>query len=167
VRAGDSGYEAARIGWNRLYPRYPEAIVFCCDTEDVVNAVKWAGEEGIALRARSGRHNLEGWSCIDGGLVIDVSRMKSVAIDETARTATVGTGLTQKETVPALGHRGFVIPTGSDGGRRPRRCGLRRRLRITHPQFGIGVRQPAGCGGRGGRRLALGEGHRGHRAQQL
>jgi hypothetical protein len=40
VRPGDPGYEAARIGWNRLYSRYPETIVFCCQTEDVVNAVK-------------------------------------------------------------------------------------------------------------------------------
>lgn len=115
VRAGDPGYEAARIGWNRLYSRYPEAIVFCTNTQDVVNAVEWAREEGIALRARSGRHSLDGWSSIDGGLVVDVSRMKSIAIDETARTATVGTGLTQQETVPALGQRGFVIPTGSEG----------------------------------------------------
>lgn len=60
VRPGDSGYEQARVGWNRLYSRYPEAIVFCCDTQDVVNAVCWAREEGIALRARSGRHSLEG-----------------------------------------------------------------------------------------------------------
>lgn len=52
VRAGDSGYEAARVGWNRLYSRYPEAIVFCRDAQDVVNAVKLAREEGIALRAR-------------------------------------------------------------------------------------------------------------------
>lgn len=116
VRAGDSGYEAARVGWNRLYSRYPEAIVFCCDTQDVVHAVRWARTEGIALRARSGRHSLEGWSSIDGGLVVDVSRMKSIVIDETARTATVGTGLTQKETVAALGQRGFVVPTGSEGG---------------------------------------------------
>ena len=65
----------------------------------MLNAVEWAREEGIALRARSGRHSLEGWSSLDGGLVIDVSRMKSVEIDETARTATVGTGLTQTETV--------------------------------------------------------------------
>jgi FAD/FMN-containing dehydrogenase len=97
-------------------PGYPEAVVFCRDTHDVVNAVRWAREEGIALRARSGRHSLDGWSSLDGGLVVDVSRMKSVTIDETAQTATVGTGLTQKETVPALGHRGFVIPTGSEGG---------------------------------------------------
>jgi FAD/FMN-containing dehydrogenase len=41
VRTGDDGYEAARVGWNRLYSRYPDAIVFCSDTEDVVNAVKW------------------------------------------------------------------------------------------------------------------------------
>lgn len=116
VRAGDPGYEAARLGWNRLYSRYPEAIVFCADTQDVVNAMSWAREQGIALRARSGRHSLDGWSCLDGGVVIDVSRMKSVAIDEQAGTATVGTGLTQKEVVPALGERGFVIPTGSEGG---------------------------------------------------
>ena len=116
VRAGDPGYEAARIGWNRLYSRYPEAIVFCSSTQDVVNAVEWARREGVALRARSGRHSLEGWSSLDGGLVIDVSRMKSVEINETARTATVGTGLTQNEVVGALGKRGFVIPTGSEGG---------------------------------------------------
>jgi FAD/FMN-containing dehydrogenase len=42
--------------------------------------------------------------------------MKSVSIDEVAGTATVGTGLTQKEAVPVLGQRGFVIPTGSEGG---------------------------------------------------
>jgi FAD/FMN-containing dehydrogenase len=46
VRAGGPGYEAARISWNRLYSRYPEAIVFCSDAQDVVNAVKWAREEG-------------------------------------------------------------------------------------------------------------------------
>ncbi|MFE3293007.1 FAD-binding oxidoreductase [Rhodococcus sp. NPDC059234] len=116
VRAGDPAYEAARIGWNRFYSRYPEAIVFCRDTQDVVNAVRWARKEGIALRARSGRHSLDGWSSVDGGLVVDVSRMKGLAIDEGARTATVGTGLTQRETVAALGERGFVVPTGSEGG---------------------------------------------------
>ncbi|TJZ74359.1 FAD-binding oxidoreductase [Rhodococcus oryzae] len=116
VRPGDPGYEAARVGWNRLYSRYPEAIVFCCDAHEVINAVEWAREEGIALRARSGRHSLEGWSSLDGGLVVDVSRMKDVEIDETARTATVGTGLTQTEVVAALGQRGYVVPTGSEGG---------------------------------------------------
>ena len=48
VRSGDPGYEAARIGWNRLYSRYPQAIVFCNVAQDVVNAVEWARHEGIA-----------------------------------------------------------------------------------------------------------------------
>ena len=116
VRAGDPGYEAARIGYNRLYSRYPEAIVFCTDAQDVVTAVVWARTEGIALRARSGRHSLDGWSSLDGGLVIDVSRMKSVEFDEAARTVKVGTGLVQREAVAALGERGFVMSTGSEGG---------------------------------------------------
>jgi FAD/FMN-containing dehydrogenase len=116
VRAGDPGYEQARLGYNRLYQRYPAAIVFCANTADVVNAVRYAREARIAFRARSGRHNLEGWSAVDGGLIIDVSRMKDIHVDETAGTATVGTGLVQKEAVAALGERGYAIPTGSEGG---------------------------------------------------
>ena len=116
VRPGDAGYEAARVGWNRLYSRYPAAIVFCNVTQDVVNAVEWARHEGIALRARSGRHSLDGWSSLDGGLVIDVSQMKSVTIDEAGGDSDGLERLTQKETVPALGQRGFGIPTGSEGG---------------------------------------------------
>lgn len=116
VRPADPGYEAARQGYNRLYQRYPEAIVFCRNAADVVNAVRWARRTGTAFRARSGRHNLEGWSAVDGGLVIDVSRMKSVDVDESNQTATIGTGLVQQEVVAALGERGYVLPTGSEGG---------------------------------------------------
>jgi FAD/FMN-containing dehydrogenase len=93
----------------------PKQSCSAAPTQDVVNAVASAREQGLALRARSGRHSLEGWSCIDGGLVIDVSRMKSLVIDEAARTAPVGTGLVQKETVAALGQRSFVVKTGSEG----------------------------------------------------
>ena len=116
VRLGDPTYDAARLGWNKLYQRHPEAIVYCSNTTDVVNAVSWARSTGLPFRARSGGHNLEGWSSIDGGLVIDVSRMKDIQFDEAAGTATVGTGLLQKEVVAALGEHGYTIPTGSEGG---------------------------------------------------
>jgi FAD/FMN-containing dehydrogenase len=49
--------------------------VFCHNTADVVNAVRWARTTRPAFRARSGRRSLEGWSNIDGDLVIDVYRM--------------------------------------------------------------------------------------------
>ena len=82
VRPGDSGYEAARVGYNLLYSCHPEAIVFCTETADVVNALTWARQNDLRVRVRSGRHSLEGWSAVDGGLVIDVSPMKSARIDE-------------------------------------------------------------------------------------
>src|SRR5690242_57958 len=116
VRLGDPAYDAARLGWNRLYQRRPAAIVYCHNTADVVNALRWARTTGSAFRIRSGGHNLEGWSNVDGGLVIDVSRLKSIDIDAAAGTATVGTGLLQKEVVAALGEHGYTIPTGSEGG---------------------------------------------------
>jgi FAD/FMN-containing dehydrogenase len=116
VRSGAPGYEAARKGWNQLYQRHPAAIVFCRDTAEVVDAVAWARASGLPLRARSGRHHLEGWSSVDGGVVIDVSRLKAVEVDHAARTAVVGCGLTQSEAVTALGRQGWAIPTGSEGG---------------------------------------------------
>lgn len=115
VRPGDSGYDAARIGYNRLYCSQPEAIAFCADTHDVVNALSWARQNDIPVRIRSGRHSLEGWSAVDGGLVIDVSQMKSAAIDVASKTATVGAGLNQMEAVVALGKAGFTAPTGTEG----------------------------------------------------
>ena len=89
--------------------------MFCADTHDVVNALTWARQNDIPVRIRSGRHCLEGWSAVDGGLVIDVSQMKSAAIDATSRTATVGAGLNQMEAVTALGEAGFAAPTGTEG----------------------------------------------------
>jgi FAD/FMN-containing dehydrogenase len=115
VRRGDAGYDAARIGWNQLYSSCPRAIVFCAETQDVVNALTWARHNDTPVRVRSGRHCLEGWNAVDDGLVIDVSPMKSAAIDEACNTATVGAGLNQLEAVTILGRAGFAAPTGTEG----------------------------------------------------
>lgn len=115
VRRGDADYEAARLGWNQLCSSHPEAIVFCAETQDVVNALAWARRNDIPVRVRSGRHCLEGWSAVDGGLVIDVSALKSAQIDPDSQTATVGAGLNQLEAVTALGRAGFAAPTGNEG----------------------------------------------------
>lgn len=115
VRRGDKRYEAARLGWNQLFSHHPEAVVFCSDTTDVVNALTWARQNDVPVRVRSGRHCLEGWNAVDDGLVIDVSRIKSADIDTVSGTATVGAGLNQLEAVKALGEVGFAAPTGIEG----------------------------------------------------
>jgi FAD/FMN-containing dehydrogenase len=114
VRPSDATYEAARAGWDALFSSYPAVIVFAQDTVDVVNAMTWSREHGTAVRVRSGRHSLEGWSSVDGGVVIDVSDLKSIKVDKEAQTATVGTGVNQGELVAALAGTGLGFPTGDE-----------------------------------------------------
>ncbi|OYN77963.1 FAD-binding oxidoreductase [Mycolicibacterium sphagni] len=115
VTPGDTDYPDASRGWNHFFTHLPAAVVFADDTADVVNALAWARQQGLPVRVRSGGHALEGWSGVDGGVIIDVSGLKSVAIDTAAQTATVGAGLNQLETVTALGAAGVAAPTGTEG----------------------------------------------------
>ena len=115
VRPGDTGYPVASAGWNLLFTHEPAVIVFAQETQDVVNALAWARENAVAPRVRSGRHCLEGWSSVDGGIVIDVSDLKSATIDSASNTATVGAGLNQLEAVTELGRAGLAAPTGTEG----------------------------------------------------
>jgi FAD/FMN-containing dehydrogenase len=115
VRPGDTDYADASRGWNHYFTHRPAAVVFAQETADVVNALTWARQEGLPVRARSGGHALEGWSGVDDGVVIDVSGLKSVTIDAAALTATVGAGLNQMEAVTGLGAAGFATATGTEG----------------------------------------------------
>lgn len=59
VTPGDSEYEQARINNNLSFPKFPKIIVFCQNTKDVQNALKWARENHIPFQVRSGRHSYE------------------------------------------------------------------------------------------------------------
>ncbi|MFJ3302309.1 FAD-binding oxidoreductase [Streptomyces sp. NPDC086549] len=115
VRPDDPGYTKDRLGWDQLFSHYPLVIVFAQNTQDVVNALTWARQNDVAVRVRSGRHSLEGWSNVDNGLVIDISELKSVHIDSNARIATVGSGLNQQEAVTTLAKQNFAVTTGTEG----------------------------------------------------
>ncbi|MFF0251634.1 FAD-binding oxidoreductase [Micromonospora zamorensis] len=115
VRPESPNYAEASLGWDELFVRYPLVIVFAQETQDVVNALTWARQHDVALRVRSGRHSLEGWSNVDNGIVIDVSELKDVHIDTAARTAKLGAGLNQSEAITALGEYDFAATTGTEG----------------------------------------------------
>src|ERR1700750_455567 len=115
VRPCDAEYPVASSGYNRLFSHDPAVIVFAQATQDVVNAVAWARQNDVPLRVRSRRHSLEGWSCVDDGIVIDVSEMKCATIDSASSTATVGAGLNQLEAVTELGKAGVAAATGTEG----------------------------------------------------
>lgn len=114
VFPGSPDYESARLLWARQFSKFPLAIVFCQNVHDVVHAMSWCREHDVGFRARSGGHALEGWSSLDGGVVIDVSDMNRIAVDERARVATVQTGATQGAVVDALGQIGYAFPSGGE-----------------------------------------------------
>jgi FAD/FMN-containing dehydrogenases len=115
VRPNDPGYASASLGWDELFVHYPLVIVYAQETQDVVNALTWAGHNDVALRVRSGGHSLEGWSNVDNGIVIDVSELKGAHIDTASLTATVGAGLNQGEAVAALAAKDLAVTTGTEG----------------------------------------------------
>lgn len=115
VRPGDPDYPTASLGWDELFVHYPLVIVFAQNTQDVVNALTWSRQHNVALRVRSGRHSLEGWSNVDNGIVIDVSELKSTEINTATNIATVGAGLNQLEAVTTLAQYDLAVTTGTEG----------------------------------------------------
>jgi FAD/FMN-containing dehydrogenase len=108
----DPQYNTARQVFNTFFDRYPLVIVFAQETRDVINAIKWARCRDIPIRMRSGRHNYEGLSVRNAGIVIDVSEMKGAEIDRSRQTATIQTGLRDYQMAQLLGEQGLVVPPG-------------------------------------------------------
>jgi FAD/FMN-containing dehydrogenase len=91
---GEEGYAAARTVWNAAIDRSPALVARCLGAADVINAVKFARSENLLAAVRGGGHNIAGHAVCDGGLLIDLSLMKSVRVDPAARTARVEPGAT-------------------------------------------------------------------------
>jgi FAD/FMN-containing dehydrogenase len=97
LRQGDPGYDAARQVWNGMIDRRPALIVRCAGTADVMAAVGFAGENRVLVSVKGGGHNITGNAVCEGGLMIDLSPMKSVRVDLQKHTARAEAGLTWGE----------------------------------------------------------------------
>jgi len=112
LRPGESGYEDARVVWNAMVARTPGLIVRCADVSDVQNAVRAASEIGILTAVRCGGHSLAGFSTCDGGMVIDLSKMRQVTVDPETRRARVAGGCLLGSIDTATQQAGLVFPSG-------------------------------------------------------
>src|SRR6266853_6962904 len=97
LRDGEAGYDAARTVWNGMIDRRPALIARCAGVADVIAAVRFARTRELLVSVRGGGHNITGNAVCEGGLMIDLSPMKSVRVDPVKRTARAEAGLTWGE----------------------------------------------------------------------
>jgi FAD/FMN-containing dehydrogenase len=97
VRPGDSSYDQARKIWNGMIDRRPALIARCAGAADIIATVRFAREHGLLVSVKGGGHNITGNAVCEGGLMIDLSPMKSVRVDPVGRTARAEAGLTWGE----------------------------------------------------------------------
>ncbi|WP_099205700.1 FAD-binding oxidoreductase [Scatolibacter rhodanostii] len=113
VIPADPSYPEARQGFNRAIQQYPLIIVYCQNEYDVSNAVIWARTYNIPLRIRNGGHNYEGYSNGNCTLVIDISEMNRISLDDNQNILHVQGGATNGQIYQFIAAEGCPFPGGT------------------------------------------------------
>jgi FAD binding domain/Berberine and berberine like len=106
------GYDGARKIWNASIDKRPALIARCSGTADVAAAVRFGQENDLLTAIRGGGHNVAGRALCDGGIVIDLSRMKGIRVDAKNRTARVQGGCTLGDVDHETHLFGLAVPAG-------------------------------------------------------
>jgi FAD/FMN-containing dehydrogenase len=112
LEPGDSSYDQARKVFNAMIDRKPRLIAKCVDAADVMTCVRYGHENKLRVAIRGGGHNAGGLGICDDGLVIDLSGIKYVHVDASARTVRVGGGCVWGDVDHATHAFGLAVPTG-------------------------------------------------------
>ena len=111
----DADYDADRQETNPAFQYYPLVIVYCACETDVLVSMGVASDAGLAVSVRSGGHSTAGYSVNTGGMVIDLSEMKGVVLDEDRALVHVLPGTPFEVFNGALNGTGWHVPTGACG----------------------------------------------------
>ena len=113
LQAGDAGYDDARKVWNGMIDRKPALIAQCENADDIAECVKFAGKHNMIVSVRGGGHNVAGNAVCDGGLMIDLSKMKAIEVDILNKTATAEPGVILREFDAATIQHGLATTGGT------------------------------------------------------
>ena len=148
VTPADDDFDDVRQTFNATVDRRPPVIVQAEDTDDVVTAVRAAAAAGLPIAVRGGGHSVAGHAMAEDAIIIDLRRMRGVAVDPVARRARVQGGAlwedVDRATIPARPRhdRGHVL------GHRRRRAHALRRARVADGDGRAHLRQPDARDGR-------------------
>src|ERR671916_1232113 len=108
----DAAYDERRRVYNAMIDKRPALIARCTGPGDVAKALAFARGREVPLAIRSGGHNGAGLGTVDDGVVIDLSPINHVEVDQQARTARVGGGSTWAEVDRATNEHALATPSG-------------------------------------------------------
>jgi len=112
IQPTDAAYESARKVYNGMIDKRPQLIARCVDVADVMAAIQYGRESQLLTAIRGGGHNGAGLGTCDGGLVIDLSRMKGIRVDPAARTVRAEGGCVWGDVDHATHAFGMAAPCG-------------------------------------------------------
>ena len=107
-----AGYDDARKVYNGMIDLRPAAIARCASADDAIATVAYARDEGLDLSVRGGGHSVPGFGTNEGGIVCDLSAMRSVDVDPERRTARVQGGATWADFDAATHAHGLAVTGG-------------------------------------------------------
>ncbi len=115
LRPGEPGYrEACRAAvWNGDIDRLPAAIVRTTTAADVAAAVRGARAAEMDITVRGGGHSFPGHAIADGGVMIDLGGIDTIAVDADAKRARCGGGATWAQLDAATAAYGLAVPGGT------------------------------------------------------
>ncbi len=115
ITLGDAEYDKARTVFYGGIDRYPAAIIRVANAVDASKVISLARENDLELAVRSGGHSNAGHSVTEGGIVLDLSRMRGLEINTKENTAWVEPGMTAGEYTIATGVHGLTTGFGDTG----------------------------------------------------
>jgi len=137
IQRAHPGYNDARKVYNAMHDRHPSLLIWAVGVPDVIAVIKFARDHDLLLAVRGGGHNVAGFGTCDGGVVLDLRRMKGIRVDPERRTVHAEGGCTWgdlNDATHAIGMAttgGIVSSTGIGGltlggglGYLERKCGL-------------------------------------------
>jgi FAD/FMN-containing dehydrogenase len=92
--SGDSGYEEARRIWNSLFDAHPAVIVRPRCEKEVAAAVQYARARNLEIAIKGGGHHAAGYASTEGGMLFDMSGLRTISVDPGSRVVHAGAGLT-------------------------------------------------------------------------
>jgi FAD/FMN-containing dehydrogenase len=107
---GEPGYESACQLWTGQNPNRPGLVVRCAGPQDIATTVNFARDQGLLLAVRGGGHSRD--STCEGGLLINLSDMRKIAVKPAKYVARVQAGLTVADVDKATSAFGLAAVLG-------------------------------------------------------